>query len=159
VEAACAADERTEQKLVPPDQGDAQNRSGVRSSKLEVRSFQTLPRAPECPERSLKIGLDGRKRRVDELASRNGDDVEGSIAGRPAVSSQPAAKHFAQAPLRPVSHDRAAHLARRDDPQPIPVERIGPAQQRHVPRGDTSSALLHRRELTARAKADVSTIR
>ena len=36
---------------------------------------------------------------------------------------------------------------RRHHAQPIPVERVRQAQQRHVARGDTSASLLHRREL------------
>lgn len=96
----------------------------------------------------LKVSLDRRKRRVEQLASCNHDDVERPVAG-PAIRRGRAAEHFAQPALGPVAFDRAAEPSRCDNPHPVALQRIRQAEQGHVTRGDTPAALLHRDEFMA----------
>ena len=96
----------------------------------------------------LKVSLDGRKRRLEQLASRDRDDVERPIAV-PGIRRRPAPEHFAQPALRAIAFDRTAEPSRRDDPHAVPLQRIRQAEQGHVARGDPPAALLHRDELMA----------
>jgi hypothetical protein len=122
---------------------------------FDVRSFQTLPRAPQPPERILKIGLEHRERRVDQVPPRDGDDVERPIARLPRVRRQASTEHLAQAPLRTVADDRSPQLPRRDDPETVPLERIRPGKQRHIPRRDTTPGILHGGELMTSTKPGI----
>jgi hypothetical protein len=159
MEPAGAAGKRAERELIGTNQSDADEHpdpprfvSGVCSSTFEVRSSQDLPRAPQPAERILKIGLDERKRRVDQFTPRNRDQIERAIGCRARARQEAPAKHLSEAPLRAVPYDRSTQLARRDDPETIALERVHPAEQRHVPRSHTASRILHRGELVARAK-------
>jgi hypothetical protein len=135
LETAGATRERREQQLITANQRDSGQDSEsrgpfpeVRSLQFEVRSFQKLPRAPQPPERILKIGFDGRERGVDEIAARNCHHVECPI-GRPRrAGRETTAEHFAQPPLGPIAHHRPTNSPRGDDAKPIPLECVGPAQ-------------------------------
>src|SRR5262245_33465544 len=86
-ESARAAGERAQQKLISANQR--------RTDQNSDRSFQTLPLVPQSAKRMLKVSFEHCKRRIEQFASRDGDDIECPIArarrGRPGTPT----KHLA----------------------------------------------------------------
>ena len=62
------------------------------------------------------------------------------------------AEQFAQASLGPIANDGVANPAGGNDPQPIAIERVGPADQRQKRRRDAPAAALHDIEFGARSQ-------
>ena len=141
-EAAGAAGERTEEQLIGLDDHEADAHTWLHH----------LPHAAQLPERGAKIFFHRSERGVNEGGARDDNEIERLAAVRPG-SRRYLAKQFAHAPLGAIARDRAADPARRDDAQPIVIERVRPADDREKPRAHAPATVLDRIELSTNVQA------
>ena len=113
--------------------------------------------ASQSIERILKYGLKRSVCRANQLAPWNRNDVHAPRAPRGCLVGLGLPKQLAQPPLRAIANHGAPEPPRRDDSEPVAVERIAKSKQRHIGRRHASSSLLHDSELRTRAETNRST--
>jgi len=91
---------------------------------------------------------------VKEFASHDHDNIERPPAGCPRTIGFEMPEDRTQPPLRQISRHSRAYLARGDDAEAIGRPVVRPRDDRHVPRRDASSALLHGLKLVARTQTN-----
>ncbi|HUL71722.1 MAG TPA: hypothetical protein VLT86_01390 [Vicinamibacterales bacterium] len=97
------------------------------------------------------------KRRVDDLAPYDHDDVERPAAGCDRPVWFRLSKNLAHAPLGAIPDHCRADLSRGDDPEAIRASIVRPADERHIARSNASPALLHRLKFLTRTQPDPGT--
>jgi len=116
-------------------------------------------RLPQTPQRALQIGGKRAVWRVEQLPSRDRDDVHGRAAGLAGEGRTLRTKQRPQPPFSAIARDRATDTPRRDHAEAIALERVRQSDERQEARAHAASFALDADELLAASKTDARTER